>query len=798
MTTVTTLPKNSSRREGMPLFRWLLRKNLPWMGLFFALCFLVQPLQYIIAIFGGEPVYYRHITVAEGAVFSDAPFTAPGAAAARIYTEQSLILFCFLVAVAAGLIALGQTWWLRSKRSTEFWHGLPVRRDTLLLANAGAAWLTVALPLIANYLITIAAGAVRLALKKEEWDYFVFPVGEILLDLLCWLALTLTITAMVFLVSAATGRLIEMVIFGAVLFLGPPAAALILDLAFQRFLVGWFESGFTTDFYLCSSPLLAMAERYGSYNTFRGTYPAQVNWVLFLWLLLGLCFLWLACRCYRSRPTEQSGSGGVREPLGTFGLLLGVFVTGLGLGLSLWYRFGLRPFALAVLGCALAAALLLMFLLKRGFRGLSKQLPLLALAVVMPVAVAAALTTGGLGYEEYIPAPETASWVKVRYRGRYGVLAERLNHEWENIETVQLYTNDGPVKLTTTPLGETPETEALRKTAPVYFYTNAQQVTLSTPEGLRAAENLHQSLVKTQQMEPEGQRSLGGHIDFAYADGTKRIYGQWLDGMHTYDCWRDVEPLLALEENLEFRQQTDPRFTVTPEEVRAVRVSDVTGLTTGEAVTGREEITRLLAAMKADAEAFDYGSFRDGSARAVAYLSVETTAPAPGEPVREPIGEDRWRDFCLPVYEADSNTRDVLEALGQGELAEPSLNRDKVAKVRVSWWGNASWIREVYWTGTGPRDLLESVREGHSDTIDNSSLVITDRAVVEELLDLSLGADCHISEPGFLVTVLGADRQGSTFWLTKEEAPQAVLDWYTANEKELRSVQNVWVQRMQP
>ena len=50
----------------------------------------------------------------------------------------------------------------------------------------------------------------------------------------------------------------------------------------------------------------------------------------------------------------------------------------------------------------------------------------------------------------------------------------------------------------------------------------------------------------------------------------------------------------------------------------------------------------------------------------------------------------------------------------------------------------------------------------------------------------------------FLVTVLGADRQGSTFWLTKEEAPQAVLDWYTANEKELRSVQNVWVQRMQP
>ena len=171
---------------------------------------------------------------------------------------------------------------------------------------------------------------------------------------------------------------------------------------------------------------------------------------------------------------------------------------------------------------------------------------------------------------------------------------------------------------------------------------------------------------------------------------------------------------MDLEESPEFRRQTDPRFTITPNEVRAVWVSDVTGLITSEAITNGETLARLLAAMKADAEAFRTSTLRDGTARAVAYLSVETTAPTPvykvtgpyweGE-TTTPIEQDLWRDFCLPVYLDDRNTQAVLTDAGYGVYTDPAPGLEKVTGLLVDWWGDCSWIREAYWTGTGPRDL---------------------------------------------------------------------------------------------
>ena len=53
---------------------------------------------------------------------------------------------------------------------------------------------------------------------------------------------------------------------------------------------------------------------------------------------------------------------------------------------------------------------------------------------------------------------------------------------------------------------------------------------------------------------------------------------------------------------------------LTAEEVKAVRVSDATGLVTGNPVTDPEAIRRLVEAMRQDAEAFDPTTLRDSSA----------------------------------------------------------------------------------------------------------------------------------------------------------------------------------------
>ena len=69
------------------------------------------------------------------------------------------------------------------------------------------------------------------------------------------------------------------------------------------------------------------------------------------------------------------------------------------------------------------------------------------------------------------------------------------------------------------------------------------------------------------------------------------------------------------------------------------------------------------------------------------------------------------------------------------------------------------------------------------------------RQQMEELLALCRGNDCHVSEQGFTVTILGGDRTGSTFWLAaQKDAPQFLRDWYLENERTLRSS---WGQRFQ-
>lgn len=795
MTTVMNF-RNKRGWEGASLLRQLVRRNLPWMGLFFLLTFWALPGHYMLVIFV-YPVWGEYTALA-----------ALNVTPARIFTELSMLQFGVVVTAAAILIGLWQTRWLRSKRQGEFWYSLPVKRENLLLAHAGAAWLTIALPLAADYLVVLLAGAARLAQSAgREGDYFRLPVGEILLDLFGWLVTALAVIAIIFLVAVMTGGFFKTLILSGALMGALPMAAAFLDLAIQQFIVGWSGASIMQHI-LSFSPVFVMPNRYGSYNTFWGTYPALANWMLLVWLAIGLFCLWLGCRVFRDRPVEMAGTGAVREPLGLVVTFLATLAGGLALGLLFWSSIYPRPsFLLTVVLCSLGAAVLCQVILKwdlktlrksPDLRGLGKVLPFLALCMVLPVTAAYIVTHGGLGYEDYIPPVGEVQEVRVRYRGRYGTLAKRLDHQDESVHPAETgenwYSLDG---------SELPAD--LWKTW--YSYNDYQYVYLTTPEGIQAAEALHRSLLEWQKGAGEGQQGIMGSIDFLYNDEMRRHYGQWRkDGNQVYDSERDLTALLALEEDLEFRRQTDPRFTVTADEIRAIRVSDDVGLTTSSPITDRGTIERLLAAMKADAETFDYSSLRKGTARAAAYLTIETTAPTPWYkiPTSQPgettvqVTEDLWRDFCLPVYREDQKTLDALWASGLGEYTGQSLSKGKVTGLQINWWGAASWNEEAYWTGIGPRDLWpgnEAWPQGEEPRESAAALLVTDPQQMEELLALCRGNDCHVSKQGFTVTILGGDRTGSTFWLAaQKDAPQFLRDWYLENERTLRSS---WGQRFQ-
>ena len=138
----------SSLNPGRFLLGFLLRRNLPAGLCFFGVSFFCFPLQYILEIFFSRPspdgILYLYMSTR-----------------AHIYTGLSLAAMFAMVPALSLLLALVQAHWLHSRRASDLYHSLPIRRESLLLANAGAVFFTIALPLTLDYLIILGAGAPR-------------------------------------------------------------------------------------------------------------------------------------------------------------------------------------------------------------------------------------------------------------------------------------------------------------------------------------------------------------------------------------------------------------------------------------------------------------------------------------------------------------------------------------------------------------------------------------------------------------------------------------------------------------
>lgn len=731
MTTTRSLPKTNCR----PLMRQLLRRNRAAGICFFVGSFLCFPLQYILEVFRRLP---------EGFFYDQ---QGP----ARVY--QSMVCIFLFVAMAAAplLLALVQAAWMHSRRGVDFYHSLPVSRTGILLANAGAAFFPIAVPLTADYLIIAVADLIRRGMMTPGDVYRLVPPLELLLDYLGWLATAAAIIAVTLLVATQVGGVFENFLFAVELLCAPVGLYLVFNTLCHSYLAGFSMASYLDEM-LFTSPLTMMVGRLLLWERYVSP-PAVVSWCVPLWCVLAALLLWAACRLYQNRPGELAETSGAREPLNTLGKLGLAYMGGLLLALILHNNlFSGRAgtFWLTALCCVTLVVVTTQVILGRGFHSLKKALPGMAAVVAVITVFAYGMGHGGFGYSTYIPKdPES---VTLSFRGRYGQLAERCHAD------VMSVNENGQ-----------------------YAYDSEGNSTFTTPEGIALVADLHRALAK-QAMEAD-RFPFAGMLRFRYSDGTVRFFGQWGGGSYFFPA-RNVEPILALEESRALREQTDPRFTLTAEEVQAVRVTDATGLATGGPVTGREAIARLVEAMRLDAEAFDPAVLREGEARAVAYLTVETPLPKGEHWSDARIDKDCWRSFTLPVYRTDAHTYEALwTVLGRGEMTG-RLHQEEVTALDIQWWGSPADTRGAYWVGTGPESLFPTRTPADplpslNNSLPHKCIRITDPGEVRQILDACLGRDCHLADAeGFIVTIQGGDRTGCSFWLGMEEMTPGLRKWY--------------------
>ena len=132
-------------------------------------------------------------------------------------------------------------------------------------------------------------------------------------------------------------------------------------------------------------------------------------------------------RLYAHRPSERAESH-CREGLAASVFrFVATFVGGLGFATLFGFISGANSKGLLLLWTAVFALAVYFFVelvLGRGFKGMKRRSIVMGVAMTaVTVLYAGIIFTGGLGFEERVPAAERLASVTLDYRGRYGEAA---------------------------------------------------------------------------------------------------------------------------------------------------------------------------------------------------------------------------------------------------------------------------------------------------------------------------------------------------------------------------------------
>lgn len=603
------------------LLRGLLRKNIPNMVYLALIGFVGIPLPYLLAMFRrwedqGEWVLEVIKTADRGGLYQ-------GIAVGAV---------CLLWLVGSFILALSGVGYMHDRRAVDLYHSLPVTRGQLLLGHALANFITIALPMTANTLLTAILAAVRHGMAPTR---AVFAPGAIVMDLLGWYITAFAIIVMVYLAATQVGSVFDTFLFSGVYLATAPVLCFVHLVMCRSFLLGWCYD-IEWKVFCTLTPALTMIGSYSDYG--KWLYGAMI-----LWLVLGILMLWAAIRLYSRRPSERAESRSCRGLAAGIFRFVATFVGGLGFGVLFGTITGVDGKA-ASLGWtavfALAVYFLVELILGRGFKGMKKKSVLMGVGMtVITVLYAGIIFSGGLGFEDRVPAAEQVVGASINYRGRYN--------------EVTLYDAEGR------------HTRQAEGRSGEYYYDMVQETRLRGQESIKAVTAVHKLLSGgAGKALPDGSDGFMGRLEitYTYADGRemKRRY-----------CAYGEEELLAaltaLEDTGEFQSRVNPLYYWTAEKNPYERIDlcDPTGLNTQELTKPEYDTAALVAALRQDILAEKAEDYYRPDRETVCYLYLQSNLVE--QYSRIPAEKDFYDSFTVTVGRHYTHTIDLLTEWGLEE-----------------------------------------------------------------------------------------------------------------------------------
>ena len=307
----------------------------------------------------------------------------------RMYSMKGGAL-AFMLTIAAVVLAASGFAYLHSKKKTDFYHSLPIRREMLYAVTCLNGFLYMAVA----YLGFLTVAAVMIRVKGVPFDWGSLYLASV--EHLCFFALVYMTAILSMLL---TGNLVVGLLGTGVLFSWGPVICMTISAYFLEY--------FTT-FYGDDSFLLALSERTSPVAWYVKACMSSQPGRMALWAMLAAAVLFLlGMLLYRRRPSEAAGHAmafPITEPIIRFliavpsSLLLGAMFL-LVMCEDGWTVFGL------VCGLLLVSCII-EIIYHFDFKSLFAHKRQLLVSAVFVGVVFAIFRFDLFGYDRYLPATE--------------------------------------------------------------------------------------------------------------------------------------------------------------------------------------------------------------------------------------------------------------------------------------------------------------------------------------------------------------------------------------------------------
>ncbi len=678
MTTTTSSPKRFRHYLGD-----ILRKNRANMLYLFAIGFVLLPLRYLTAAF-------RDMEAGSISLY------LPGNTG--LYTVGSLVLTSFLWMLATLIFGFIGTSYMQNRRAVDLYHSLPLTRAELLMGNFLGSFLTVVLPMTVNYLLTMAASAVRCHIAPIR---NAFSLSNSILEILGWLITVFSVQAVIFLVSTQVGSVFDTVIYSGVFLAAPPVLYLAHTICSGMYLIGCSaEPSFPLT--ACLSPALVMPmgkEILESGNPQPGLGEPYLLAIV-IWLILGALLLFLACHAYKRRPSERAETTGIGGVVGTIFRILVIFLGSLFFGEVLAMSFSntseapLGILLVSVLICGVLLALLVEAVMSRGFKGMKKSNLAVSGGVILLTGLYLIIMwMGGLGYENYVPKPEEVKSVTIDYGGRYNYV--------RNYELVYYKAANG-------------------------YYNKDVSPTLTGEEAVTLLTELHESAIQ------DAKAARAQRLDESPADyeGQKRILlnisytlknGKTVDRAYSLALGdRNAEIICRLDDNEEFRRAVSPleRGLGEAGRIAEAKIGSV-GSARVESIVKAEDLKALYEAVRQDAALEKAEEYYDPGRNTVCYIYFVTSTPR--KEIGGLEGAAMTDSFAIPISDRYENTLAFLREKGIEVPFQPewtigiyddyfhNFSRESGLTYIINWYGSADSVDMENWSWVLSKEDVEKL-----------------------------------------------------------------------------------------